>query len=66
MPFSPTNAASKPQTTMIAWAGTGITSASASDAKYVFTPNQPNCRTPIRKPGMKKPPLAPNVEVPTM
>ena len=32
----------------------------------MFTASQPNCNTPIKNPGIRKPPVAPKVEVPTI
>ena len=39
--------------------------ASASAEPKVLTPSQPNWSRPIRKPGMRRPPSEPNVDVPT-
>ena len=41
------------------WDSAGKTELMASEEKYVLTPNQPNCSTPIKNPGMTKPPVAP-------
>ena len=47
-------------------AGYGNASTINFEEKNVFTPSHPNCKSPMRKPGMRNPPMAPKVDVPTI